>query len=90
MDLATDGQATIVGPDGSVAQKPTVPLSVEDATILRAYETFLKRSGLRREAIHCQNCYEWNLMDGTRFNVTAEVIWIECRCKVRVFQGPTI
>ena len=89
MDLDAS-TATIVAPDGEVAQKPTVPLSVEDATLLRAYEVFLRRNGLRREAIHCQDCYELNLMDGTRFNVRSDVIWIECRCKVRIFQGPTL
>lgn len=82
--------ATIIAPDGAVAQKPILPLSVDEATILRAYERFLQRSGLRREAIHCQDCWHRNLSDGTRFEVNDQRIWIECRCKVRLFQGPTL
>lgn len=88
MDLSQT--ATIVSPDGSVAIRPTVDLSPHDARILRDYERLLHRLRLKREAIHCQECWDLDLMDGTRFRVTEDLIWIECRCKVRKFQGRTL
>lgn len=85
--------ATIVTPDGSVLNKPTIELSAQDAQIIRAYERLLKRMGLRRPegvGVYCNACFEENRSDGTRYFVEPGRIWIECRCKVRVFEGSTI
>ena len=88
MDLAE-----IVAPDGSLLNKPTIELSAADAQTIRAYERLLKRHGLRRPegvGVYCNACFEANRQDGARYFVEPARIWIECRCKVRVFNGATI
>ena len=88
MDLAT-----IIAPDGSVAHRPTIEFSPQDAQIIRAYERLLKRHGLRRPdgvGVYCNQCFEQNRQDGTRYFVEPERVWIECRCRVRVFHGSTL
>ena len=82
-------KSTIVAPDGSVANYPTVLLSHEDAKLLREYKKFLLRNGLK-EAVYCNLCFERNLADGTEFFVTADQIVIKCRCKLRFYQGQTL
>lgn len=86
-------QTTIVAPDGTVANRPTIELSVADAQIIRAYERLLKRHGLRRPddvGVYCNRCFEANRQDGTRYWVDPGQIWIECRCTLRVFRGSTL
>ena len=82
--------SAIVLADGELAQKPEIELSAEDAKLLREYKKFMLRTRVRREAIHCDDCFEENRNDGTRFLVTDTMILIECRCKKRYFTGATL
>lgn len=85
--------ATIVDPQGIVVNRPTIELSAADAQIIRAYERLLKRHGLQRPegvGVYCAQCWEAGRSDGTRYFIEPDRIWIECRCKVRVFHGSTI
>jgi len=79
---------TILAPDGSTANYPTVYLTGEEATLLRTYKKFLNRLGLK-EALYCNACWEQNLQHGCEAYVTDQQIMIKCRCKVRFFQGQT-
>ena len=80
----TDG--TILTADGSVANKPTLLLSTEDARILRAYKKFLMAHNLR-EALYCNECFSGNLSDGMRAHTTDGQIMWECRHRMLFFQG---
>jgi hypothetical protein len=84
-----DTTGTIVTPEGEVATKPTVLLTTEEAELLRQYKKFLGKRNLR-EALYCQDCWNHNLEDGCRAFVTSSQILIECRCKMRFFQGATL
>ena len=79
---------TIVTPDGEVANKPAVLLTTEEAELLRKYKQFLTKRGLR-EALYCNDCFGGNLDDGCKAFVRSEQILIECRCKMRFYQGLT-
>jgi hypothetical protein len=83
-----DGFASIIAPDGSVANKPNFNLTSEEAMMLRQYKKFLEAHGLR-EALYCQDCWDGGLSDGCRAFVTTNQIMIECRCKTRFFHGAT-
>lgn len=88
--LETDKtQSVVIAPDGTVANYPTVVLSLEDAKLLREYKKFLLRHGLR-EALYCNNCFEHNLSHGTEAYVTPDQIVIRCRCRLRFYQGQTL
>lgn len=78
----------ILGPDGSVATVATVLLSEEEARLLRTYRKFLERHGLR-EALYCNHCWNGEREDGCKAFVTTNQIGIQCRCKMRFFQGMT-
>ena len=82
-------KSTILAPDGSMANIPTVLLTAEEARLLREYKKFLNRRGLK-EAVYCNACWEQNLQCGTRFFVTDDQVFIQCRCQVRFFQGQTL
>ena len=81
--------ALIVAPDGTVANYPTVVLSMEEAKLLREYKKFLLRQGLK-EALYCNACFESNLSHGTEAYVTTDQIVIKCRCRLRFYQGQTL
>ena len=81
-----NGVSTLVTPDGEVAIKANVPISFDDANLLRSYKKLLMRLGLR-EALYCQSCWNSSQHDGCRAHVTDTSILIECRCKTRFFQG---
>lgn len=78
--------ATIYGPDGSVATKAAVRLTDEDATLLRAYKKFLQRYGLQ-EALFCVTCGHSSREDGCKSFVQDGQILIECRCSARLYLG---
>lgn len=80
--------ATILAPDGSVANLPTEILTGDDARLLRDYRRFLIRHGYK-EALYCDRCWERNLARGTEAFVTPERIAIKCRCRLTYFQGQT-
>jgi hypothetical protein len=79
---------TIVGPDGAVINKPTITLTLDEAELLRRYKKFLHARGLR-EALYCNECWDRDLSDGCNAFVRDDAILIECRCKMRWFQGQT-
>lgn len=79
---------SIVGPDGSVLNKPTVILTTEEAELLRKYKQFLQRRGLR-EAVYCNHCFDGNLEDGMRAFVRDDQILFECRHRMLFYQGQT-
>lgn len=87
-DSAATTTATIVAPDGTVANYPTLHLTGEEAKLLRAYKQFLYRHGYK-EALYCSRCWEHNLAHGCEAFVTSEQIGIKCRCRLTVFQGAT-
>jgi hypothetical protein len=87
-DNADTTTGTIVNPDGTVANRPTVLLTQEEAELLRRYKQFLRKRGLR-EALYCQSCWDGNREDGCKAFVTTEQIAIVCRCTTRFFQGST-
>lgn len=80
--------ADILGPDGELATKPTTILTQEEADILRSYKKFLAARGLR-EALYCNACWSGDREDGCKAFVTDGQIAIECRCRLRFFQGQT-
>lgn len=81
-------QGTIVTPDGSIANKPTIMLSAEDAALLRTYRKFLERHRLR-EALFCDDCWDGTREDGCKAFVQTGKIGILCRCKTRLYFGMT-
>ena len=87
--LSDTGTATIVAPDGTVANYPSITLSHEDAKLLREYKKFLQRNHLQ-EALYCLSCYERNLAHGCEAFVTTERIVIKCRCRIRAYAGATL
>jgi hypothetical protein len=81
----------IAAPDDAVVPK-TEYLTPDDAKIIRAYERWLKVHRLQRPdgvGVYCAACFESDRQDGTRYFVEPHRIYIECRCTVRVFTGPT-
>ena len=85
--MADEIVGTIVAPDGTVATRPTLVLTDEEARLLRTYKKFLLKYHLR-EALYCQDCWDGSsTQDGCRAFVTADQILIECRCKMRFHQG---
>jgi hypothetical protein len=87
-DNAETTTGTIVNPDGSVANRPTVLLTQEEAELLRTYKQFLQKRGLR-EALYCQSCWNGEREDGCKAFVTTDQIGIFCRCTMRYFKGST-
>ena len=81
-------KATILAPDGSVANIPGISLTPEEAELLRNYKRFLARHRLR-EALYCQDCWEGDRHDGCEAFVTDSKIGIRCRCRLRFYQGAT-
>lgn len=77
---------TILNADGSIANKPTVLLSNDDAVIMRQYKKLLQRMGWR-EALYCNACFEGNLHDGMQVFVTDGQILAECRHRMVFHQG---
>lgn len=84
----TDGTVTLVGPNGEPLETAHVPLTSEEAELLRKYKKFLEHRGLR-EALFCNNCWNGNRQDGCEAYVTVNEIAIKCRCAVRMFRGLT-
>ena len=80
--------ATIISPDGSVANRPTIMLSQADAELLRSYKKLLLRLHLR-EALYCNDCWDGNRSDGCQAFVTDGQIGIICRCRMRFYHGLT-
>jgi hypothetical protein len=90
MDVTTKtANAALIGPDGSLIEKPSVAFTAEEAALLRRYKKFLAHHGLR-EALYCNDCWEGNRSDGLRAFVRDDQILFECRCKTRFHQGPTL
>lgn len=84
---STTARATeIVGPDGSVLNKPVIHLERREAETLKQYRKFLEKYALR-EAVYCSRCFEGNRADGTRFHVTPAGVMVECRCRTLVYSG---
>lgn len=77
---------TIVTPDGAIANRPTVMLSDDDATLLRAYKKLLQKYRLR-EALYCNDCWTGDRHDGCTAHVTDSNIGVICRCKTRLYLG---
>ncbi|HEY3220327.1 MAG TPA: hypothetical protein VGJ80_06325 [Gemmatimonadales bacterium] len=78
---------TLIGPDGSVLNKPTTLLSDDDARLLRTYKKFLQRMGWR-EATYCNACFEGNLShDGMQVRVTDDQIVAICRHRMVYYGG---
>lgn len=86
--LGDKSKATILAPDGSIANIPAVSLTPEDARLLRDYKKFLARHRLR-EALYCADCWEGDRHDGCDATVTDAQIGIRCRCRMRFYAGPT-
>jgi len=76
----------IVTPTGELAERPTILLTVQEARLLRQYKRFLLEHGLK-EALYCTSCWDHQLSHGTRAHVTPSQILIECRCRLRFYQG---
>lgn len=87
-DNANVTTGTIVTPEGEVANKPAVVLTKDEAELLRNYKKFLTKYNLR-EALYCSDCWGRDLSDGCKAFVRTEQILIECRCKMRFYQGMT-
>jgi hypothetical protein len=85
---ADTAQGTIVNPDGTLANRPTIQLSKDDAELLRSYKRFLQRLGLR-EALYCNHCWSGDREDGCKAFVTDSQIAVICRCRMRVHLGQT-
>ncbi len=80
---------TIIAPDGTVANRPTIVLSQEEAELLRKYKKFLAARGLR-EALYCNHCWSGNLADGvSEAYVTNQQIVIKCNHRLLFYQGQT-
>jgi len=77
---------SIVAPDGTVASRPTVMLTAEEAALLRQYKKFLAARGLR-EALYCNDCWSGDREDGCKAFVTDNQVGIFCRCRMRVHLG---
>ena len=76
--------ATILAPDGSVANLAEEGLTDAELQLLADYKKFLERRGYR-EALYCNRCWDHNLADGCNamvqtsgFSVRA---MIKCRCR---------
>ena len=85
-DNANVTEGTLVAPDGTVLNRPTVVISPEDATLLRAYKKLLARYNLR-EALYCNECWSGDREDGCKAFVQDGQIGIICRCKQRIHMG---
>lgn len=86
--LGDKSTATILGPDGKVANYPTLFLTTEEAKLLREYKKFLLARGYR-EALYCNLCWNQSLSDGTEAFVNDSGIGIKCRCRLMLYKGPT-
>jgi hypothetical protein len=85
----TDVQpGTIVTPDGTIANRPTVMLTDDEAKLLRAYKKFLEHHGLR-EALFCNTCWNLEIHDGLEAYVLGHKIGLICRCTTRLHFGYT-
>ena len=82
-------EATILAPDGSVADVTHREITLDEAVLLRQYKKFLQRMGLR-EALYCQACWQGDRDDGCKAHVTPHEILIVCRCTVRSHVGMTM
>ena len=86
--MSDDEIATILGPTGEPAVVPTITLTQKEAELLRNYKKLLQRLRLR-EALYCNDCWDGSREDGCKAFVTDAQIGIQCRCKMRFFQGST-
>ena len=84
--LNDTGKATIISPDGSVANMPSENFTLEEVKLLREYKKFLLQRGYR-EALYCTRCFENNLQDGVRAYVTATDLMFQCRCRCLFHKG---
>ena len=84
--MSTD--TVLYGPNGEQATIPTVALEQAEAELLRKYKQFLAKYGLR-EALYCNACWSGDREDGCKAFVTGQQIGIQCRCKMRFYQGTT-
>lgn len=87
-DTARVTQGTIVSPDGTVANRPTILFTDEEARLLRLYRKFLDTHGLR-EALYCNECFNGDLSDGVQAFVHPHKIGIICRHMTRLHFGAT-
>ena len=82
--------ATILAPDGSVANLPCESISDEDLRLLLAYKKWLQKNEYR-EAVYCQRCFGNNMRDGTDFSVKTSGLTVEamvkCRCRIKYGKG---
>lgn len=76
----------LYGPNGEQATLPTTVLDQSEADLLRKYKQFLQKHGLR-EALYCNTCWTGEREDGCKAFVTPNQIGIQCRCRMRFFQG---
>lgn len=84
---ATHGDVLqIVGPDGSVLNKPTAVLLPQEAEIFRAYQKIKDKYGFT-EANYCRACWNSTREDGMKGHVTPGEIALECRCRSLVYRG---
>ena len=82
-------KSTIIGPDGSVANAPTLILSYEEVSLLRQYKKWLTARGYK-EALYCSRCWESNLSHGCEAYVTDQEVFIRCRCRLSYYKGQTL
>lgn len=73
---------------GASANIDTEMLTAEQARVFREYKKVLHALGLK-EALYCDRCWEHNLSHGTEAHVTTDKIFIRCRCRMLIFNGPT-
>ena len=88
-DLHETTTGTILSPTGELLTRPTVVFTAEEAKLLRLYKKFLDAHHLK-EALYCQDCWNLDLHDGCKAFVKDSQILIECRCKLRFYQGMTL
>ena len=87
-DTANIEQGTIVNPDGTLMNRPTVMLTRHEARLLRDYKKFLLKYALK-EALYCSDCWTGHREDGCEAYVQDGKIGIICRCKTRLYLGHT-
>lgn len=87
-DTSQIERGTIVNPDGTVMNRPTVMLTRHEARMLREYKKFLMKYHLK-EALYCQECWSGARKDGTEAYVRDDKIGIICRCTTRLYLGAT-
>ncbi len=75
---------------GNLLNKPVIPLSAEEARMLRAYKKFLDKNHMR-EMNFCNRCWDHKTIhDGMHGHVTDNEIVFDCRCRTLLYQGMTL